>query len=142
MSRVINVNGTPATQRNRLRRLIAESLVRLNQKPALDEESKDLIATIVFALRAMNESVESTADAWNKRDYYMKADRFLREWAWLGPMERLLTNALLYEEWDELPPLLGQLAGYHQDIQVSKLTKDDALWRGAMARLREEQHEG
>ncbi len=141
MSRIIHTQGNPTTQRNRLRRSVAEALRRLLEKPAMDAEGKDLVALIVFALREIGENVENSAAAWDKRDYYMKAERFRREWTWLGPMERLLTNALLYEQWEELPPLFAQLAVQFQDVKVTKLTRGDKLWDGAYERLRAEQGE-
>ena len=36
MSRITNVDGTPAAQRNRLRRTIAEILRRMSAKSAID----------------------------------------------------------------------------------------------------------
>ncbi|MGH2543101.1 MAG: hypothetical protein ACRDIB_09900 [Ardenticatenaceae bacterium] len=135
MSRIVHAHGSPATQRNRLRRTIAEALRRLLEKPTLDQESKDLTALIVFSLRAIGENIDSSARAWEKRDYYLKADRFRRDWEWVGPLERLLTNALLYEQWDELPSLYVQLLAQFQDVNVSKLTRSVGLWEGAYQRL-------
>lgn len=139
MSRIIHTQGTPTTQRNRLRRTIAEALRLLVAKPRVDQESKDLVALIIFALREIAENVDSSATAWEKRDYYLKADRFRREWSWIGPMERLLTNTVLYEQWDELPPLIAQLLAQFQDVTVNKVTRKSDLWEGAFQRLLEEQ---
>ncbi|MDQ4076216.1 MAG: hypothetical protein M3220_08215 [Chloroflexota bacterium] len=139
MSRIVHTQGTPTTQRNRLRRTVAEALRRLMEKPAMDEEGKDLAALIVFALREIHENIDKSASAWEKRDYYLKADRFRREWAWIGPMERLLTNALVYKEWEELPPLFAQLLNQFQDVTVNKLTRGPELWAGAYERLLSEQ---
>jgi len=52
MSRIINIDG-PGKQRHQHRRTIAEALRRLLEKRTLDEESKDLAALIVFALRGI-----------------------------------------------------------------------------------------
>lgn len=139
MSRIIHTQGTPSTQRHRLRRTVAEALRRLMDKPQVDDESKDLIALIVFSLRAIRENVDSSAAAWEKRDYYIKAERFRNGWRWIGPMERLLTAALLDEQWDELPPLFAQLLQQFQDITVNRFTRDADLWAGAYERLAAEQ---
>lgn len=138
MSRIIHTEGSPSTQRNRLRRTIAEALRRLTTKPHFDEESRDLTALIVFALREIGANINRSAEAWEKRDYYIKADRFRREWAWVGPMERLLARALLDEQPQELPPLFAQLLPHFQDIKVNKLTRSSKLWEGAYQRLRDE----
>ena len=139
MSRIINTKGNPTTQRNRLRRSIAEALRRLMEKQGFDSESKDLAAFIVFALREIAEGVNQSAEAWEKRDYYMKAERFRRDWEWCGPMERLLTTALIYEQWNELPPLFARRLGQVQDITSTKRTRGDRLWDGAYDRLVAEQ---
>jgi hypothetical protein len=139
LSRIIQTAGSPTTQRNRLRRTIAEALRRLMEKPAFDAESRDLTALIVFSLREIATNINQSAEAWEKRDYYIKADRFRREWEWVGPMERLLATALLYDQQDELPLLFAQLVARFQDVSVNKLTRGSRLWEGAYERLRAEQ---
>ncbi len=139
MSRIIHTEGSPTTQRSRLRRTIAEVLRRLTEKKHFDAESKDLTALIVFALREIKENVNRSAEAWEKRDYYIKADRFRREWDWVGPMERLLAAAILYDQPEELPSLFAQLLPKFQDVKITKLTRGGALWEGAYDRLRAEQ---
>jgi hypothetical protein len=136
MSRIINTAGTPQTRRNRLRRTIAEALNLLMRKSDFDAESKDLTATIVLALRGIAESVEQTTEAWEKRDYYMKAEEFRRDWAWVAPMERMIRTALLEGQVANLPPLFVQLMARFQDITITKQTRDSSVWEGAFDKLR------
>lgn len=136
MSRIINTAGSPQTQRNRLRRTIAEALHLLMRKSEFDAESKDLTATIVLALRGMEESVYQTTEAWEKRDYYMKAEEFRRDWAWIAPMERMIRTALLEGQIANLPPLFVQLIGRFQDITITKQTRDNSVWEGAFEKLK------
>jgi signal transduction histidine kinase len=81
MSRVINI-ASPGSRRNAARRTIAEILRHLMFKRQLDDESRDMVAAVVFALRTIAETVEVTLEAWEKRDYFLKADRFRLEWEW------------------------------------------------------------
>jgi hypothetical protein len=136
MSRIINTAGTPQTRRNRLRRTIAEALNLLMRKSEFDAESKDLTATIVLALRGIAESVEQTTEAWEKRDYYMKAEEFRRDWAWVAPMERMIRTALLEGQVANLPPLFVQLMARFQDITITKQTRDSTVWDGAFEKLK------
>jgi hypothetical protein len=138
MSRIINTAGSPQTQRNRLRRTIAEALNLLMRKSDFDTESKDLTAIIVLSLRGIDESVEQTTEAWEKRDYYMKAEEFRREWAWVAPMERMIRTALLEGQVASLPPLFVQLIGRFQDITITKQTRDSSVWDGAFEKLKTE----
>lgn len=138
MGRLVSVNGSPATQRNRLRRTIAEALRALMQKPKMDAEGQDMAATIVFALRGIRESVDQTATAWEKRNYFMKADRFRMEWEWIPRVEQEMAEALLLSDWNKLLPALGELTGRFADVTVAKTTRSKTLWAGAYDRLLEE----
>jgi len=138
VSRLVSVDGTPGTQRNRLRRTIAEALRLLVMKKTLDDEAKDLAATIVFSLRAIQEGVEQTATAWEKRNYFVKADRFRMEWDWVPRVEREMTEMILLGEWHKLLPVLGELTGRFHDVTVNKLTRSSRIWQGAYERLLEE----
>ncbi len=135
MSRITHVDGTPASQRNRLRRTIAEILRRLGAKNAVDTETKDMVSFISIALRLMNESIEQSCSAWEKRDYYLKADQFRREWQWLAPTADRLEDLIVTEEWSLLPIELAGLAARFSDVKVNQMTKPASLWQGAYQKL-------
>ncbi len=42
----------------------------------------DLGKTLAVSLQEIKESVDRTAEAWEKRDYWLKADAFRRQWQW------------------------------------------------------------
>lgn len=134
MSRVINTNN-PTKVRNQHRRTIAEILRRLSQKPDVDAESKDMAAMIVYLLREVYDGVNQSAQAWEKRGYWLKADRFLREWEWSRDMADNLEDVMRHQAWDLLPRLLAELFPYFADIQVKTMTRSAATWRGAYQRL-------
>jgi len=130
MSRVITTQG-PGQARHRHRRTIAEALRRLSQKPGLDDEAKDLSALIVFSLHGMADTVDRTIDAWEKRDYWMKAERFREQWRWLEPTADEL-SAIIYEgHWNQLPVVLAQLISHFADVKVKQMTRKPAVWQGA-----------
>ena len=135
MSRVIN-RQAPGRERQRLRRTVAEALRRLAPISTLNGEARDLTALIVFCLRGIDETVEQAAEAWENRNYYLKADRFRGEWAWAGRTANLLTEALRAERWDELRLLLIGLHDKHfSDVKVIRTTRRSSEWRGAYDRL-------
>ena len=130
MSRIIATDG-PGKMRSQHRRTIAEAMRRLSQKPRLDDEVKDLTALIVFCLHRIADTVEQTTEAWDKRNYYLKADRFREGWRWVEPMTDQL-SALVYEgRWNQLPDVLVQLMPYFADITIKKMTRKPSLWEGA-----------
>jgi hypothetical protein len=86
MSRIINTDST-GKQRNQHRRTIAEMLHQLMQKSnagEMDQEVQDMLATIVFSLREIDEGIEQSSQAWEKRDYWMKAEELRQRWSWAG----------------------------------------------------------
>ncbi|MCP4357584.1 MAG: hypothetical protein GY796_06170 [Chloroflexi bacterium] len=134
MSRIIHVNS-PTKIRNRNRRSIAEMLRRLGEKSEMDSEVKDMASMIVFLLRDIHAGVERSAEAWEKRDYWMKAERFLREWHWSLEMAADIEDVIRHEAWDLIPDLIINLYPHFNDIQIKKMTRDVSLWQGAYGRL-------
>lgn len=135
MSRITCADGTPQQKRNSLRRAIAEVLRRLSAKPALDAESKDMVAFVALALREIAEGIEQSAAAWEKRDYYLKADQFRREWAWVTPAAERLMAAMREQRWNDVPLELAQLMPRFADVTIKQLTRPASLWQGCYARL-------
>jgi hypothetical protein len=134
MSRVININN-PTKRRNHNRRTIAELLRRLSQKPAIDSEAKDLASAIVLALQDISAGVEQTALAWEKRDYWMKAERFVRQWEWAKESAANMEDVIRNDAWDLLPELLADLFPRFADIQVKLMTRKSDTWQGAYDQL-------
>jgi hypothetical protein len=137
MSRVISIDG-PGTVRNRHRRTIAEALRRLSQKPQLDDEAKDLAALIVFSLHGMADTVDQTIDAWERREYFMKAERFREQWRWLEPTTDELSDVIHKSHWEQLPSVLARLMPHFADITVKQMTRQPTLWRGAYEKFARE----
>jgi len=137
MSRVISIDG-PGKVRSRHRRTIAEALRRLSQKSQLDDEAKDLAALIVFSLYGMADTVDQTTDAWEKREYFMKAERFREQWRWLEPISDELSGVIHKGGWDQLPSVLAGLIPHFADIRIKQMTRKPTLWQGAYERFMRE----
>ncbi len=82
--------------------------------------------------------METTAAAWENRDYYLKADRFRREWDWAGPAAERLYRLIRQERWEQLPQELAQLAPRFSDIRIAKLTRSPATWKASYRLLLQE----
>ena len=137
MSRVVNISS-PGKLRENHRRTIAEALRLLMCKRSIDEEARDLAATIVFSLREIAKTVEVTTAAWEDRDYYLKADRFRLEWEWVKPTAARLQEIITKGHWTELPAVLAQLAPRFADIRIAKMTRPPETWASAYERLMKE----
>lgn len=137
MGRIINT-ANPGTERNRWRRTVAEALRHLMSKRSLDAEAQDQAALIVFGLRSIAETIEVTAEAWEKRDYYVKADRFRMDWEWAARAAAKMTETIKSGRWQDLPPQLAELLPYFADIRLTKMTRGAETWGGCYEALMRE----
>ena len=134
MSRLVN-GPNPGTERNQLRRTIAEALRHLMSQKKLDDESKDLVALIVYSLRGIAQGIDQSARAWEKRDYFVKADKFRMEWAWVEKTANRLEVIMRGELWNDLPLALAELAPKFADITIIKFVRTEVLWNGRYKQL-------
>jgi hypothetical protein len=100
-------------------------------KGSFDQESKDMAAALVFALREIHDSVQVTLEAWEKRNYFLKADRFRLEWEWVPEAADALERLILDEEWDGLPVQIAKLAPRFSDIRIVKMTRPESTWKAS-----------
>ena len=137
MTRIINT-ANPGKLRNQFRRTIAELLRHMMFKQEIDEESKDMAATLVFCLRGIAETIETTTTAWENRNYFLKADRFRLQWEWVMPASERLHRLVVNDRWEQLPQELTKLAPYFTDIRISKMTRPSSVWNFRYRLLKEE----
>ena len=129
MGRVVNTNA-PAKRRSHLMRTIAEILRGLGQKKGLDEEVKDMVATIILSLREIDETIGESVKAWEKRGYYKKADDFQEKWWWSQALRPSLEKVLREDKWEDLPMLMLKLLPHFSDIEINKAMRSESDWHG------------
>ena len=134
MARVINTNS-PGKRRNAHMRTIAEILRLISQHREINQQTRDLVAMLVYSLRGVAETVEESVLAWEKRGYWKKADDFQQKWWWSTLMADEIEKLLRDGNWDKLPETMIKLYPRFADIQVNKMTRDPAKWNGAYRRL-------
>ncbi len=113
----------------------AEILRRLSQKSEIDADAKDMLAMLVYCLREIDEGIEQSAQAWEKRDYWVKAEELRQRWGWPGAVADQLLSMILKEDWNQLPTLMVKLLPRFADIKITKLTRNESLWKGSYERL-------
>ncbi len=134
MARVINTNS-PGKRRNAHMRTCAEILRHLSQQQQVNQQTKDMVAMLVYCLRGINDTVEESITAWEKRGYWKKADDFQQKWWWSSLMAGTIEELLRNDNWDRLPETMMKLYPHFAAIQINKLTRDPADWEGAHRRL-------
>lgn len=134
MGRVIKIEG-PGKDRKRLTRAVVLALRELMQQSQPDDETRNLAAFIGLALQAVYETIDETVTPWEKRGYWLKADRFRLEWEWTGRIGEAMGTAVLAENWAEVAGLAGQVAGKLDDVKLPKRHRMGTPWEGAWEEL-------
>jgi len=137
MSRVVKLDG-PGKLRNQLMRTAAEVIRLLSQKRELDDEARDMAALLVYCLHQINAGIDDSALAWEKRDYWVKAEQFRARWAWAGRAASELEQVIMTDSWEQLPTFIARLLPHFTEIKIIKLTRTATLWEGAYQRLLQE----
>jgi len=137
MGRVVNPNST-GRERSRSMRTAAELLRHLSQKAELDDDAKDMAAHLVFCLRDVEDGIEQSAEAWEKRDYWVKAEKLRQKWSWAGSAAARLEAAIRRNAWDTLPGVMVSLVDHFAEIKITKLTRGASEWEGSHRRLLDE----
>ena len=137
MSRVINPDSV-GKQRTRLTKSIVLALRELARQKDTGAETHDLTAFIVVALRAVSEGIDASVAAWEKRGYWVKADKFRMEWAWTGPLSEKLKAALATEDWASVAMLSAQIGQRLGKIQIADNHRLGRPWDGAYKRMKTE----
>jgi hypothetical protein len=104
--------------------------------PEPNEATLDMAAFVALSLEAIHETVETTVTAWEKRDYWVKADRFRLEWSWAGLLAGQMRQAVLDEDWGQIAQVAVQVAQAVSDVKVSDRHRMGTPWVGAWDQLR------
>lgn len=134
MARIIRPDS-PARARISLVVAVRAALADLDaaSEPA---DVRDRLAYAGLALRELERSTERTAEAWERRGYWVKVDQFRREWSWVGQGAARILEPLLGGD------LEGALAGatalrlrLPETASVDAQKASGMQWAGAFARL-------
>ncbi len=101
----------------------------------VDSNTYDHVAFIVIMLEAIDDSIERSVFAWEKRGYWLKADRFRQEWRWAGDLGRRMKSALLSENWAEVGAVSAQVVNKLSQVKVPPRHGLGTPWVGAWAKL-------
>ncbi len=134
MSRLINPDSA-GKDRTRLSKAIVLSIRELAKQQGITNETKDLAAFIALALQTIAEGIDASVAAWEKRDYWVKADRFRMEWMWSGQYAEKMKNAVLKDDWATVAMLMPQIAQKFSKVVVSPNHRLGTPWVGAYKQL-------
>ena len=134
MGRVINLEGV-GKERKQLVRAIILALRELTKQNEPDEKTRDLAAFIALCLDAIHNTIDESVGAWEKRGYWLKADRFRLEWAWTETLGQKMRKAVLEEDWPLVAITAAQVGEKFKDVKQPQRNRLGIPWNGAWKRL-------
>jgi len=136
LSRVINPDSA-GKERNHLTRSVVLSIRELMRQAEPGSLAQDQAAFIALALRAIFETIDVSVAAWEKRGYWVKADRFRMDWAWSEHLGSAMEKAVLEDDWASVAHLAVQIAEKLKSVQVPQRNRLGEPWVGAFKQLKE-----
>jgi hypothetical protein len=132
LTRIINLDGV-GKQRKKLTREVVLAVRELMRQGEVTDETRDLAAFIAMNLQAIYETIDRTVAAWEKRDYWVKADRFRLEWAWSGKLAEDMREAIRNDDWQTVALTSAEAGQKLHKVQVPKRHRMGEPWHGAWA---------
>jgi hypothetical protein len=121
--------------RTRLTKAIVLAVRELAKQKEVNDEAKDLAAFISLALKTIAEGIDVSVAAWEKRDYWVKADRFRMDWMWTGLYADKIKVAIFTDDWGTIAMTIPQIAQKLSKIEVSDNHRLGKPWTGAFKQL-------
>ena len=134
MSRVINPE-TAGKQRNRMVKGLVISIRALMSQPDIDDSSLDVAAFMALSLDGIANTIEATVGPWEKRNYWVKADSFRRDWSWTEKLGNEMKSAAFDQDWQAVAILSAQIGSKLSKVQVSPRHRMGKPWLGAWEAL-------
>lgn len=134
MGRYINPEGA-GKQRTQLCKAVVLALRELMKQTEPDAHSRDLAAFIAISLEKIDETVESSVAAWEKKGYWVKADRFRLDWEWSKTMGERLRQSILADDWATVAITSAQVAQRLMKVDVPVRHHLGTPWEGAWQKI-------
>ena len=131
---VINPDSA-GKDRARLSKAIVLAVRELAKQKDVTDEAKDLAAFISLALKTISEGIDVSVLAWEKRGYWVKADRFRMDWMWTGQYADKIKVAIFTDDWGTIAMTIPQIAQKLSKIEVSDNHRLGKPWEGAYEQL-------
>jgi hypothetical protein len=124
-------------ERKKLLLLISLAIREFASETSPTDRVFDIVSFIALALREVSRSVGISVSAWEKRGYWVKADRYQMEWQWTGILSQRLQDALLAGNWDLVVTTTTDVARRLGDITSSQRKLVEQPWTGSWKVLKE-----
>jgi len=134
MGRVINYENA-GKKRAVLCKKIVISLRELIKQSEVESNTRDLASFIALALLEISQTVEESVVAWEKRGYWLKADRFRLEWIWTDQYGLGIKKAIAEDNWNDVATLSVKTYEKLKDIKIPQKKAVEPFWVGSYNKL-------
>jgi hypothetical protein len=138
LGRYINPDGA-GKERTQLCKAVVLALRELMKQTEPDAYSRDLAAFVAISLEKIYETIETSVVAWEKKGYWVKADRFRLEWEWSKTTGDRLRQAVLADDWGTVALNSAQVAQRLMKVDPPVRHHLGTPWVGAWERLNNSQ---
>ncbi len=130
MGRVINPESA-GKRRTHLSKAIVLAIRELVKQTEPGPLSRDLAAYIARSAQEIGQTVDVSVTAWEKRGYWVKADRFRMDWEWAEILGKEMEKALKGEDWPQVALTAVKIAQKLSKVKVAERNRIGAPWVGA-----------
>jgi hypothetical protein len=89
-----------------------------------------------MALAIVDETIDVSVAAWEKRGYWVKADKFRMDWAWSGHLAEKMRHALETDDWGTVAEVAALVAQKLNKITIPVGNRLGKPWVGAWEELK------
>jgi hypothetical protein len=122
---------TPGKEREQLSKAIVVTIRTFMRLGAPDQKTNDMVAFVILALKEISTGIDQSVAAWEKRGYWVKADKYRLEWQWAGEMADRLQHAFEAEDWGKIVEYLLNTMTRFSNIKVSDRHRIGQPWVNA-----------
>jgi hypothetical protein len=130
VSQIIKTS-TPGKERAHLSKAIVITIREFMRHQKPDQNTKDMVSFIILALKQIAQGIDLSVAAWEKRGYWVKADKYRVEWEWAGQLAGKLQSSFDQNDWIKIANLLIEIMGRFSSIKVSNQHRMGKPWVGA-----------
>ncbi|HNR01231.1 MAG TPA: hypothetical protein PKK59_01710 [Anaerolineaceae bacterium] len=123
-------------ERTRLTKTIILALRELMKQKEPDDLTRDITAYVILALEEIATNIDTSVEAWEKRGYWVKADRFRLDWEWAGSSAARLRKAFASEDWGTIAVTAAQVAQKLNKVVIPQRHRLGTPWVGAVKLLK------
>jgi len=122
-------------ERTQLSKGVVLAIRELAKQNDTGVESRDMASFIALALAQISAGIDISVAAWEKRGYWVKADRFRMEWLWAGLYADKMKAAIMSDDWGVVAITMTQVAQKLAKVEVPAGHHLGRPWVGAWKQL-------